>query len=158
MAKAAGDQDRRKTEKQRFLRILGVCAVWDGLIGYRDKVKERAITMAEADWQIRLKTLGRNDECTCGSKKKYKKCCLVADEKKKSEELAATQAAAKAQADKEVAEHKHEHGEECDHEHEHIHDHPHAHVAGHSSDGVVKPHTSQSAAKQVSAPRKVGST
>ncbi|HXL72960.1 MAG TPA: SEC-C metal-binding domain-containing protein, partial [bacterium] len=34
--------------------------------------------MAENDWQSRLKT-GRNDECPCGSKKKYKKCHLEAD-------------------------------------------------------------------------------
>jgi len=109
--------------------------------------------MADADWQVRLKALGRNDECSCGSKKKYKKCHLEADEKKKSEELAALQAEAKAKADKEAAEHEKEHGH--DHAgHDHPHDHPHPHEHGPGATG--KPHVSQSSSRQVSAPRKVG--
>jgi hypothetical protein len=106
--------------------------------------------MADSKWQERLKNLGRNDECTCGSKKKYKKCCLEADEKKKSEEIAATQAVAKAKVEKEMAEHKHD--EHCDHGH---HEHPQAHEHGGTSS--VKPHAPTGAMKQVSAPRKVGS-
>jgi hypothetical protein len=109
--------------------------------------------MADTQWQDRLKNLGRNDECTCGSKKKYKKCCLEADEKKKSEELAAAQAEAKAKLEKEMAEQKHEHGEHCAHGHEH--EHPKAHE--HGGVGTAKPHAPTSAMKQVSAPRKIGS-
>ena len=49
--------------------------------------------MADQDWQSRLKT-GRNDECPCGSKKKYKKCHLEQDEKAKSAALAEANAEA----------------------------------------------------------------
>jgi hypothetical protein len=40
--------------------------------------------MAE-EYLNRLKTLGRNDLCTCGSGKKYKKCHLLADEEKEQQ-------------------------------------------------------------------------
>jgi hypothetical protein len=104
--------------------------------------------MADNDWQSRLKT-GRNDACPCGSNKKYKKCHLQADEKAKSQELAKTNAdaAEKAKAD------DHDH----DHEgHDHSHDHPHAHK--HEKGGPVRPHTSSTTARQISAPRKTGSS
>jgi hypothetical protein len=103
--------------------------------------------MADQDWQTRLKT-GRNDECPCGSKKKYKKCHLEADEKAKSENLAQinAEAAKNAPAD--------------DHEgHDHSgHDHPHSH--GHSHDkGGAKPHAPGAhLTKQVNAPRKTGAS
>lgn len=32
----------------------------------------------------RLRLLGRNDQCSCGSGKKYKKCHLLGDEKNKA--------------------------------------------------------------------------
>ena len=36
--------------------------------------------MADTDYEVRLKTTGRNDRCLCGSGKKYKKCHLDEDE------------------------------------------------------------------------------
>jgi hypothetical protein len=105
--------------------------------------------MADNDWQSRLKT-GRNDECPCGSGKKYKKCHLQADEKAKSAELAKThaEAAKNAKAD----EHEHEHG----HDH-HGHERPHGHHQ-HEKGGPARPHTSTTTARQISAPRKTGAS
>jgi ABC-type Zn2+ transport system substrate-binding protein/surface adhesin len=100
--------------------------------------------MANNDWQSRLKT-GRNDECPCGSKKKYKKCHLQADEKAQSEALAKTNAESAAHAD-------HDH----DHEGNDHHDHDHAHEHKHEKGGPVRPHTSTTTARQISAPRKTG--
>ena len=36
--------------------------------------------MSDSDYEVRLKTTGRNDRCPCGSGKKYKKCHLAEDE------------------------------------------------------------------------------
>jgi hypothetical protein len=101
--------------------------------------------MADNDWQARLKT-GRNEDCPCGSGKKYKKCHLEADEKAKSAELAKTNsdASAKAKAD------------EHEHDHDHPHDHPHDHIHKHEKGGPARPHTSTTTARQISAPRKTG--
>lgn len=100
--------------------------------------------MAELDWQTRLKT-GRNDECPCGSGKKYKKCHLEADEKAQSSAMAKTNAEAAANA-------KDEHGHDHDHA-GHGHEHGHKHEKG----GPVRPHTSNNTSRQISAPRKTGS-
>jgi septal ring factor EnvC (AmiA/AmiB activator) len=48
----------------------------------------------------RLKTAGRNDDCPCGSGKKYKKCHLRADEEATSKQLAEAQVKADASAAK----------------------------------------------------------
>ena len=97
------------------------------------------------DWQARLKT-GRNDECPCGSGKKYKKCHLQADEKAQSEALAKVNAAAAEEAKKHAEEHGHDH---------HGHDHPHEH--GHKHDyGSHIPKPGSPVVHQVSAPRKAG--
>ncbi len=102
--------------------------------------------MAENDWQSRLKT-GRNDECPCGSGKKYKKCHLEADEKAKSAQLTQVNEAAAAKAKAE--EHDHEGHDHQGHDHSHEY---HKHEKG----GPVRPHTSQNTTKQISAPRKTG--
>jgi hypothetical protein len=102
--------------------------------------------MTDNDWQSRLKT-GRNDECPCGSKKKYKKCHLEADEKAKSESLGKTNAEAASHA-----EHDHDH-EGHDHPHGHGHSHEHKHEKG----GPMRPNTSTNTSRQISAPRKTGS-
>ena len=101
--------------------------------------------MADNDWQSRLKT-GRNDECPCGSGKKYKKCHLQADEKAQSEALAKVNADAAAKVK----------AEEHDHDHDHPHDHPHDHIHKHEKGGPARPHTSTTTARQISAPRKTG--
>ena len=101
--------------------------------------------MANNDWQSRIKT-GRNDECPCGSKKKYKKCHLEADEKAQSDALAQTNAAS-------VAAHA-----EHDHDHEGHDHHDHAHEHKHEKGGPVRPHTSTTTARQISAPRKTGAS
>ena len=105
--------------------------------------------MADNDWQGRLKT-GRNDECPCGSGKKYKKCHLQADEKAQSESLAKvnSDAAAKVKAE------EHDH----DHDHDHPHDHPHDHIHKHEKGGPARPHTSTTTVRQISAPRKTGAS
>jgi hypothetical protein len=45
--------------------------------------------MNASDYNERLKNIGRNDPCPCGSGKKYKKCHLSEDEAAKHAELAA---------------------------------------------------------------------
>lgn len=47
----------------------------------------------------RLKSAGRNDDCPCGSKKKYKKCHLRADEESASKSLAEANAVAQKAAE-----------------------------------------------------------
>jgi hypothetical protein len=101
--------------------------------------------MADNDWQARIKT-GRNDECPCGSGKKYKKCHLQADEKAQSAALSKVNADAAAKVK----------AEEHDHDHEHPHDHPHDHIHKHEKGGPARPHTSTNTARQISAPRKTG--
>ncbi len=101
--------------------------------------------MADNDWQSRLKT-GRNDDCPCGSKKKYKKCHLEADEKAKSASLTAINAASAAQA-----------GDEHAHDHEGHDHHGHEHAHRHEKGGPARPNTSMNTSKQISAPRKTGS-
>ena len=46
----------------------------------------------------RLRSAGRNDDCPCGSGKKYKKCHLRGDEEAASKALAMANAAADAEA------------------------------------------------------------
>lgn len=46
---------------------------------------------------------GRNDPCTCGSGKKYKKCCAITDDAARVAELTASRAAAAAAAAAEAA-------------------------------------------------------
>jgi len=46
----------------------------------------------------RLRSAGRNDDCPCGSGKKYKKCHLRADEEAASKTLAANNEAAEKEA------------------------------------------------------------
>ena len=105
--------------------------------------------MADNDWQARLKT-GRNEPCPCGSGKKYKKCHMDADEKAQSAALAKTNQEA---AEKAKAEEK-ENSEHAGHDHPHGPEHPHRHEKG----GPMRPHTSSTTSRQVSAPRKVGSS
>ena len=94
--------------------------------------------MSDADFAERLKT-GRNDDCPCGSKKKYKKCHLEADERAQSDALAKMNA--------ESASHpKPEHAD--------AHAHP-THPHGHAPSGP-KGHTAPTGNRQVSAPRKSG--
>ena len=102
--------------------------------------------MADNDWQTRIKT-GRNDECPCGSKKKYKKCHMEADQAAQSAALAKTNADAAAKAEQD---HDHDH-EGHDHSH-HGHEHAHRHEKG----GPARPNTSTNTSRQISAPRKVG--
>jgi hypothetical protein len=52
--------------------------------------------MGESDYEVRLKTTGRNDRCLCGSGKKYKKCHLAEDEGTRSAALKALEADAMA--------------------------------------------------------------
>jgi hypothetical protein len=101
--------------------------------------------MADNDWQSRIKT-GRNDDCPCGSKKKYKKCHLQADEAAQSAVLSKSIEASKANAE--------EHHDHDGHDHHgHVHEHGHKHEKG----GPMRPNTSQNNNKQISAPRKTGS-
>ena len=60
--------------------------------------------MADSDYEVRLKTTGRNDRCLCGSGKKYKKCHLAEDEGTRTATLKALEeeAVAKAKASKDT--------------------------------------------------------
>lgn len=59
----------------------------------------------------RLRSAGRNDDCPCGSGKKYKKCHLRADEESASQALATTNATKASEAAAEEAGHEgHGHG------------------------------------------------
>jgi septal ring factor EnvC (AmiA/AmiB activator) len=58
--------------------------------------------MSTTEAAERLKTAGRNDDCPCGSKKKYKKCHLRADEEAVSKQLAEAQTKADAAAAKDA--------------------------------------------------------
>ena len=42
--------------------------------------------MDESKYLERLKTVGRNEQCPCGSGKKYKKCHMDSDEAKRHED------------------------------------------------------------------------
>ena len=54
--------------------------------------------MSDTDYAVRLKTTGRNDQCPCGSGKKYKKCHLAEDEGTRNTALKASQEEAMARA------------------------------------------------------------
>ena len=60
--------------------------------------------MSDSDYDVRLKTTGRNDLCPCGSGKKYKKCHLAEDEAARTATLKALEeeAAARAEASKDT--------------------------------------------------------
>ena len=60
--------------------------------------------MSDSDYEVRLKTTGRNDQCPCGSGKKYKKCHLAEDEGTRTATLQALEeeAMAKAKASKDT--------------------------------------------------------
>jgi hypothetical protein len=60
--------------------------------------------MSDSDYEVRLKTTGRNDRCPCGSGKKYKKCHLAEDEGMRTATLKALEeeAIAKAKASKDT--------------------------------------------------------
>jgi len=57
--------------------------------------------MAEAKYEQRLRSTGRNDTCPCGSGKKYKKCHLQKDEASHSKAVAKAQEAAARKAEEE---------------------------------------------------------
>lgn len=103
--------------------------------------------MADQDWQSRIKT-GRNDDCPCGSHKKYKKCHMEADQKAQSDALAKSNAEAAKNAKADEHDHDHDHAGHDHHGHEH-----HQHEKG----GPARPHTSNNTSRQISAPRKTGS-
>jgi uncharacterized protein YecA (UPF0149 family) len=75
--------------------------------------------MPTMDAEIRLKQSGRNDDCACGSGKKYKKCHLREDEEAVSKLLASrnAEAAKAAEAEKKESD-GHEHGPDCKHDDE----------------------------------------
>jgi hypothetical protein len=67
---------------------------------------------AALDPETRLKQTGRNDDCLCGSGKKYKKCHLREDEEAVSKALALKLAESVKAA---AAEGEHVHDESCEH-------------------------------------------
>jgi hypothetical protein len=73
--------------------------------------------MPTMDSAQRLKSTGRNDDCACGSGKKYKKCHLREDEEFVSKALAARNAEAAKAAEAEAKESEgHVHGPGCGHD------------------------------------------
>ena len=72
--------------------------------------------MPALDAQTRFKTAGRNDDCPCGSGKKYKKCHLHQDEAELSKALAVKNAEAAKEAAASGEEHVHT--ADCKHDEE----------------------------------------
>lgn len=72
--------------------------------------------MATLDAESRLKVTGRNDDCPCGSGKKYKKCHLQEDEASVSKALASRNAEAAKAAEASADAEGHVHGPDCDHD------------------------------------------
>jgi hypothetical protein len=92
----------------------------------------------------RLKNAGRNDDCPCGSGKKYKKCHLREDEEFQSKSLAATNEARA----KEVAAEAEEPGHEG-------HGHgPGEHPQAHSGSGPANAPKTPLSHKPMNTPRK----
>jgi len=90
----------------------------------------------------RLRNTGRNDDCPCGSGKKYKKCHLREDEATESRALANAAEEARKKAEKEGV------------KEDHTPRHP---EVRHGRDGqVIKPHGPMSVSRQVTTPRKAG--
>ena len=58
--------------------------------------------MSDSDYEVRLKTTGRNDLCSCGSGKKYKKCHLTEDEGTATRKALEEEAIAEAKAPKDT--------------------------------------------------------
>jgi|SRR5581483_799755 len=103
--------------------------------------------MTDKDYEIRLKSTGRNDLCPCGSGKKYKKCHLDADEEARHQDFAKAQAAAQEAAKAaEASEEK---------EGQKIHPETASHKKENPAAGM---HQSRpgNVTRQVSSPRKVG--
>ena len=73
---------------------------------------------AIADYAERLKNTGRNDECPCGSGKKYKRCHMREDEQAEHAALAqqAAEAAAAVAAEKEAGDNEADNGPQHKHE------------------------------------------
>jgi SEC-C motif len=76
-------------EKRKYLQKakawFGICLASDGFLRFGinlefpwkpDTALEGRIQDEEASPRRASKKVGRNDPCTCGSGKKYKKCCL----------------------------------------------------------------------------------
>jgi hypothetical protein len=103
--------------------------------------------MADEEYTLRLKNTGRNDTCPCGSGKKYKKCHLLEDEKSYSEDQAKVreEAAAKAAEGEEPEEKKEGPA------------HPPG-VKGHKGGAKIPRPKPAAGARQVSTPRKVGTS
>jgi hypothetical protein len=94
------------------------------------------------DYLQRLRNTGRNDECPCGSGRKYKKCHLGEDSEKERLSLEKTAADAKKNA---VAG-----GKQVDNKPTHP-------EIKHGRDGqLIRPHGPVSVARQINAPRKAG--
>ncbi len=102
--------------------------------------------MAEKKYLERLKNTGRNDPCPCGSGKKYKKCHLQADEESRHNALVREAEKAAARAAEEEAEEKKE-GQ--------------AHLPqakGHKDTAPVPRTRPKAVARQISTPRKAGTS
>ncbi len=65
--------------------------------------------MPITDAETRFRTTGRNDDCPCGSGKKYKKCHLREDEESLSKSLAVRNAEAAKEAEAEESHEGHNH-------------------------------------------------
>jgi uncharacterized protein YecA (UPF0149 family) len=102
--------------------------------------------MTDQEFEKRLRELGRNDPCSCGSGKKYKKCHLVADEEARSKALAQAAATAKASAEAQEKDDKEKQGH-----------HPEPGIPGHKAAGPAgHPSKNLPVHHQVTTPRKAG--
>ncbi|MFW5770984.1 MAG: SEC-C metal-binding domain-containing protein, partial [Spirochaetota bacterium] len=55
------------------------CQAWSMLLEHikprKDELKKRAVNLRESVISGNFDQVGRNDDCPCGSGKKFKKCC-----------------------------------------------------------------------------------
>lgn len=77
-----GDKDLAEEMKGPSLELGGVQSEYaKRLLGYfkkytGDDIYNKRLEKHYVDFKTRLKTIGRNDDCICGSAKKWKNCCM----------------------------------------------------------------------------------
>jgi uncharacterized protein YecA (UPF0149 family) len=50
--------------------------VWEGNLLVSTNPNIKVVYNENRIWKEKIKNIGRNDKCICGSGKKFKKCCL----------------------------------------------------------------------------------
>ncbi|MFW5862584.1 MAG: SPASM domain-containing protein, partial [Spirochaetota bacterium] len=75
-----GDCTRFRLDRNgKFTNTSEYCQAWSMLLEHikprKDELKKRAVNLRESVISGNFDQVGRNDDCPCGSGKKFKKCC-----------------------------------------------------------------------------------